>query len=332
MHKIIVVTGASRGFGRLASNALARAGHTVYASMRDTAGRNAARAAEAGEFARQNGVDLRAIELDVASQASVDAAIAAIISEHSRLDVVLHNAGHTVYGPSEAFTPEQLAQLYDTNVLGTQRVNRAALPQLRKQGLGLVLWMSSSSARGGTPPYLGPYFASKAAMEALAVSYACELARWGIETSIIVPGSFNSYHYAHSGRPADATRAEEYADGPTADISEIALKGLAALAPKESTMSPIASTPNCCGGSALPILSSRRSSAEAPPPARAGITVFGDREPARRAPVARKFPGPGRLCRFRRARIPRSRGRVRFARRESASHTASQNLTNATHQ
>jgi NAD(P)-dependent dehydrogenase (short-subunit alcohol dehydrogenase family) len=234
MHKIIVVTGASRGFGRLASNALARAGHTVYASMRDTAGRNAARAAEAGEFARQNGVDLRAIELDVASQASVDAAIAAIISEHSRLDVVLHNAGHTVYGPSEAFTPEQLAQLYDTNVLGTQRVNRAALPQLRKQGLGLVLWMSSSSARGGTPPYLGPYFASKAAMEALAVSYACELARWGIETSIIVPGSFNSYHYAHSGRPADATRAEEYADGPTADISEIALKGLAALAPKDA--------------------------------------------------------------------------------------------------
>jgi NAD(P)-dependent dehydrogenase (short-subunit alcohol dehydrogenase family) len=94
--------------------------------------------------------------------------------------------------------------------------------------------MSSSSARGGTPPYLGPYFASKAAMEALAVSYACELARWGIETSIIVPGSFNKYHYAHSGRPADAMRAEEYADGPTADISEVALKGLAALASKDA--------------------------------------------------------------------------------------------------
>jgi NAD(P)-dependent dehydrogenase (short-subunit alcohol dehydrogenase family) len=234
MRKIIVVTGASRGFGRLAANALARAGHTVYASMRGTTGRNAARVAEVEKFARQHDVDLRAIELDVASQASVNAAIAAIISGHGRLDVVLHNAGHTVYGPSEAFTPEQLAQLYDTNVLGTQRVNRAALPQLRKQGQGLVLWMSSSSARGGTPPYLGPYFASKAAMEALAVSYACELARWGIETSIIVPGSFNKYHYAHSGRPADAMRAEEYADGPTADISEVALKGLAALASKDA--------------------------------------------------------------------------------------------------
>jgi NAD(P)-dependent dehydrogenase (short-subunit alcohol dehydrogenase family) len=234
MRKIILVTGASRGLGRLASNALARAGHAVYASMRHTTGRNAARVAEVEEFARQNGVDLRAIELDVGSQASVNAAIAAIISEHGRLDVVVHNAGRTVYGPAEAFTPEQLAQIYDTNVLSTQRVNRAALPQLRAQGQGLVLWMSSNSARGGAPPFLGPYYASKAAMEALAVSYACELARWGIETSIIVPGSFNNYHYAHSGRPADAVRAEEYADGPTADISEVALKGLAALAPKDA--------------------------------------------------------------------------------------------------
>jgi NAD(P)-dependent dehydrogenase (short-subunit alcohol dehydrogenase family) len=234
MRKIIVVTGASRGFGRLGSNALARAGHIVYASMCNTTGRNASKVAEVKAFAKQHSVDLRAIELDVASQESADAAIAAIISEHGRLDVVVHNAGHTVYGPAEAFTPGQLAQLYDTNVLGTQRVNRAALPQLRKQGQGLLLWMSSSSARGCTPPYLGPYYASKAAMDALAVSYACELARWGIETSIIVPGSFNNYHYAHSGRPADAIRAEEYADGPTADISEVALKGLAALAPKDA--------------------------------------------------------------------------------------------------
>jgi NAD(P)-dependent dehydrogenase (short-subunit alcohol dehydrogenase family) len=240
MHKIIVVTGASRGLGRLAANALARAGHTVYASMRNTTGRNAARVIEVEEFARQHGVDLRAIELDVSLQASVNAAIAAIISEHGRLDVVMHNAGHTVYGPAEAFTPEQLARLYDTNVVSTQRVNRAVLPQLRKQGEGLLVWMSSSSARGGTPPYLGPYYASKAAMDALAVSYACELARWGVETSIIVPGSFNTYHYAHSGRPADAVRAEEYADGPTADISEIALKGLAALTPKDADPQTVA--------------------------------------------------------------------------------------------
>jgi NAD(P)-dependent dehydrogenase (short-subunit alcohol dehydrogenase family) len=75
-------------------------------------------------------------------------------------------------------------------VLSTQRVNRAALPQLRKQRNGLVVWISSSSAAGGTPPYLAPYFAAKAGMDALAVIYARELSRWGIETSIIVPGAF----------------------------------------------------------------------------------------------------------------------------------------------
>jgi NAD(P)-dependent dehydrogenase (short-subunit alcohol dehydrogenase family) len=236
MRKIILVTGTSNGFGLLASNALAQAGHTVYASMRETTGRNASRVAEVKAFAGQHNVDLRAIEIDVASQASVDAAIGGIISDHGRLDAVVHSSGRVAYGPAEAFTPEQLAELFDTNVVSTQRVNRAALPQLRKQGQGLVVWVSSSGTRGGTPPYLGPYFASKAAMEALAISYAGELARWGIETTIIVPGSFNkgTNLYAHSGRPADAVRAEEYADGPTADITEIALKGLAALEPRDA--------------------------------------------------------------------------------------------------
>jgi NAD(P)-dependent dehydrogenase (short-subunit alcohol dehydrogenase family) len=112
----------------------------------------------------------------------------------------------------------------DANVLSTQRVNRAALPQLRKQGGGLLVWVSSSSARGGTPPYLAPYFAAKAAMNSVAISYAGELARWGIETSIIVPGAFTkgTSHFAHAGAPADKVRAEEYANGPTADFGEVA--------------------------------------------------------------------------------------------------------------
>ena len=242
MRKIIVVTGALNGLGRLASNSLARAGHTVYASMRETTGRNALRAAEVRAFAKQHSADLRAIDLDAASQESVDAAIARIISDHGRLDVVVHSADHTVYGPAEAFTPEQLAQLYDNNVVSTQRINRAALPQLRKQGQGLVVWVSSSGMRGGAAPCLGAYFASKAAMDTLAVSYAGELARWGIETSIVVPGFYKkgTNHCAHSGRPADALRAEEYADGPTAEFSEIALRALAALEPKEADPQGIA--------------------------------------------------------------------------------------------
>src|SRR5260370_7550152 len=112
-----------------------------------------------------------------------------------------------VFGPAEGFTSEQFAELYDVNVLSTQRVNRAALPLLRKQGEGLVVWVSSSSTRGGTPPYLAPYFAAKAAMDALAISYAGELERFGIEPSIIVPGAFTSRtnHFSHSSSPPEQT-------------------------------------------------------------------------------------------------------------------------------
>jgi NAD(P)-dependent dehydrogenase (short-subunit alcohol dehydrogenase family) len=242
MKHVIVITGASSGFGRLSAEALAKAGHTVYASMRETTRRNAPEVAKIAAFSKEHGVDLRTVELDVMSQDSVDAAIAEIIADHGRLDVVVHNAGHMSFGPAEAFMPEQFAQLYDINVLSTQRVNRAALPQMRNQGRGLVIWVSSSSARGGTPPYLAPYFAAKAAMDSLAVSYAGELARWGIETAIIVPGAFTkgTDHFAHSSSPADKARAAEYNEGPYAGVAEQALTGLASLEPADADARAVA--------------------------------------------------------------------------------------------
>ena len=136
MSKIILVTGASSGFGRLTVEALAKAGHTVYASMRETTGRNAAEVAKVAAFSQAHGVDLRTVELDVLSQDSVDAAVAKVIVDTGRIDVLVHNAGHMAFGPAEAFTPEQFAQLYDVNVLSTQRVNRAVLPHLRRQKQG----------------------------------------------------------------------------------------------------------------------------------------------------------------------------------------------------
>jgi NAD(P)-dependent dehydrogenase (short-subunit alcohol dehydrogenase family) len=242
MKSVILITGASSGFGALTARALADAGHTVYASMRETLGRNAPQVAQVQQYADQHQVDLRSVELDVASSQSVEAGVAKIIADCGRLDVIIHNAGHMSFGPAEAFTPEQYAQLYDINVLSTQRVNRAALPQLRKQGRGLVLWVSSSSARGGTPPYLAPYFAAKAAMDSLAVSYASELARWGVETSIIVPGAFTkgTNHFVHSGSPADQARAAEYNKGPYAGVPDQALKGLAALEPAGADVGEVA--------------------------------------------------------------------------------------------
>lgn len=242
MKNVILITGASSGFGALTARALAQAGHTVYAGMRETAGRNQPNVQDAQRYATEHGVDLRTVELDVQSANSCDAAIAQIVERENKLDIVVHNAGHMVFGPAEAFSPEQFAQLYDINVLGTQRVNRAALPHLRRQRKGLLVWVSSSSARGGTPPYVAPYFAAKAALDSLAISYSGELARWGVETSIVVPGSFTkgTKHYAHAGAPEDKARTDEYANGPYKGLPDVIMKGMVALEPVDADANAVA--------------------------------------------------------------------------------------------
>lgn len=241
MKSVILVTGAATGIGQLSARALAQAGHTVYASMRDTEGRNAPKVRELRDWSFAQGLDLRAVELDVLSQASADAAVARILAEQGRLDAVMHNAGHLVVGPSEAFTPEEIAKVLDSNFLGAQRVNRAALPAMRERERGLLLWISSTTVRGGFPPFLGPYAAAKAAMDSMAVSMSYELARFGIETSIVVPGAFTrgTAHFPSAGKPADAATAAAYAsryDGVMDRVGE----RLAALTPEHADPQAVA--------------------------------------------------------------------------------------------
>nr|WP_286165222.1 SDR family NAD(P)-dependent oxidoreductase [Pantoea sp. 201603H] len=130
-----------------------------------------------------------------------------------------------------------------------QRVNRAALPHMRRHGQGLLVWISSSSSAGGTPPYLAPYFAAKAAMDELAVLYARELSRWGIETTIIVPGAFTkgTNHFAHSGRPADEARLAEYEAGPYAGFGEQVQQAFARIVPDDADVGGVADA-GCRGG------------------------------------------------------------------------------------
>jgi NAD(P)-dependent dehydrogenase (short-subunit alcohol dehydrogenase family) len=241
MSKTILVTGASSGFGAMTVRTLADAGHLVYAGIRDTAGRNQAAVNDAAAYAKDKSVQLRTVELDVSDQQSVDAGIARILADTRRIDVVVHNAGHMVLGPAEAFTPEQMIEVYDTNVISTHRVNRAVLPHLRAQGDGLLVWVGSTSTRGGTPPYLAPYFAAKAAEDSLAVSYAAELARFGIDTTIVVPGSFTTgtNHFAHAGHPADTRAADAYESRYAGLMDEVS-KRLAALAPADADPSEVA--------------------------------------------------------------------------------------------
>ena len=239
--KVILVTGASSGIGALSVRALALAGHTVYAGIRQIATRNATAAADLTRYGTDHRVDVHAVELDVTSQDSADAAVDRIFAERGRLDVVVHNAGHMVLGAAEAFTAEQFADLYDVNVLGTQRVNRAALPKLRERGSGLLVWIGSSSTRGGCPPFLAPYFAAKAALDALAVSYAAEVLPFGIDTAIVVPGAFTTgtNHFANAGAPGDVDCAEAYDRRHrtlTGDLGE----RLAALVPSDADVTEVA--------------------------------------------------------------------------------------------
>ena len=222
MGMIALVTGASSGFGQIIARDLAMAGHTAYASMRGTSDKNADKVKDNAAFAAGHGVDLRSIDLDVQDEESIARAVEAIVADHGRIDVLVQNAGHMVFGPTEAFLPEQLADLYDVNVLGTQRVNRAVLPHMRAARSGLVVWVSSTSVGGGVPPLLGPYFAAKAGMDALAVCVAKEIAPFGIETAIVVPGAFTTgtNHFAHAGTPKDARVAADYeANGVPEDLA-----------------------------------------------------------------------------------------------------------------
>ena len=236
MTQVALVTGASSGFGRMIAEDLAAAGLIAYASMRETRGKNAATVAELASDAKQKGIDLRTVELEVQDQGSVDTAVAGIMREHGRIDVVVHNAGHMVWGPAEAFTPEQLAEVYDINVLSTQRINRAVLPHMREARRGLLVWISSSSVAGGIPPLLGPYFAAKAGMDQLAACYARELAPFGIETAIVVPGAYTkgTNHFAHAGHPSDEARVHDYEAAWPSGFADRMQQALAGTNPPEA--------------------------------------------------------------------------------------------------
>jgi NAD(P)-dependent dehydrogenase (short-subunit alcohol dehydrogenase family) len=236
MTKSILRTGSSSGFGEITAYALANAGHQVFASMRDIQGHNQDKAEKTRAFAHEKGRDIRPLELDVLDDDSVERAIQCLVEAVGKIDVIVHNAGHMTLGPAEAFTPAQYAEQYDVNVLGTQRVNRAALPHMRKACSGLLVWVSSTSVLGGTPPWLAPYFAAKAAMESLAMSYAGELIRWGIETSIVAPGVFThgTNHFANAGKPADQVVMRDYAEGPTRTLEAEVAQGREAVQPAVS--------------------------------------------------------------------------------------------------
>lgn len=199
----VLITGAGSGFGKLTALTLKKRGHAVAAALRGLKGKNRSSA----EDLERAGA--HPVEMDVTDAGGVEAGVKAALRALDGLDVVVNNAGVGVLGLQETFTPEDWNKVFDVNVFGVQRVNRAALPHLRKQGAGLLVHVSSLLGRMVIPFY-GPYNASKWALEALAENYRVELSPFGVESCVVEPGGYATTFIGNLVTPSDRSRDGDY--------------------------------------------------------------------------------------------------------------------------
>jgi NAD(P)-dependent dehydrogenase (short-subunit alcohol dehydrogenase family) len=188
--KNVIVTGSASGFGLLTVQSLAKKGHTVYATMRNVDTKNVEAAESLKKWGIEHSVDIRLVELDITSDSSVKTAIDQIAADsRGKIDVLINNAGLYMAGLSETVSTAQLEHMFQVNVFGADRLNKAVLPYMHKQNSGLLIQLSSGLARLHLP-YLGAYSAAKAAIDTLAEILNYELIKTGIDSVIIQPGVY----------------------------------------------------------------------------------------------------------------------------------------------
>jgi NAD(P)-dependent dehydrogenase (short-subunit alcohol dehydrogenase family) len=226
MTKNIFITGTNSGFGRLAAVALANAGHHVFATMRDVAGRNREAAEELSKAGDSASGSIQVVEMEVTSAESVNAAVASVHEQVGHLDVVINNAGYGLAGLEETLSDAQLIEQFNVNVVGVHRVLRAVLPGMRERKSGLLIHISSAVGRI-VFPFMGAYCASKAALEALADAYRYELKPLSIDSTIVQPGPFPTDFRARLDAGQDSGRASGY--GPLANGMEMLAANLSAM-------------------------------------------------------------------------------------------------------
>lgn len=216
----VFITGIAGGFGKPTAQALLAKGHTVAGSVRSVAGRNAATVSEL----QAAGVQI--VAMDVTDSTSTEHGVTKAITALGGLDVLFNNAGIGSYGIQELMSPEDMARVFDVNVIGVQRVMRAALPHMRAKGRGTILYTSSLIGRIATPFY-GTYSASKWALEAIVECYRTELSGFGIESCIIEPGAMPTAFFDGMIEPNDQEREASY--GNFAQVPAMAAEGLAQM-------------------------------------------------------------------------------------------------------
>lgn len=209
--KKVLITGSSSGFGYLTTLTLARKGFKVWATMRDSNGKNSDKSAAFESLAIDENLDITVAELDVTSDVSVKELTARIIREDGSLDILVNNAGVMYVGITEAYSLEQVQEQFDTNFFGVVRTTKAFLPLIKKSTDGAIVNISSLAGRL-VFPYFGVYCASKFALEAYTESLRYELKPLNVDVSIVEPGPFPT-SLLHSGpKEDDKTALETYGE------------------------------------------------------------------------------------------------------------------------
>jgi len=178
--RIILITGATSGIGRHAALHLARAGHRVFATGRNT---------KALEALRDEAPEIETIRLDVTSTASIEAA-SFLVDEKTDgygVDVLINNAGYGAAGPTELITDADMRAQYETNVFGLMAVTRAFVSKMRRRGSGTIVNVSSLGGRL-TMPMMGVYNSTKYAVESLSDALRVELRPFDVHVALIEPG------------------------------------------------------------------------------------------------------------------------------------------------
>lgn len=179
---VILVTGSSTGIGQESALQLARNGHTVYASCRNPDG-----ASDLREKIKADEFSLRVVALDLLNQSSIQACIDSIVEREGRLDVLVSNAGVGGGRAMEETSIAEVKEVYETNVFGALAVMQAVVPQMRKQGGGRLVNVTSLAAVNVFGCH-GTYSSSKAAIEAICIAMSQELAAFNIGVSMVEPG------------------------------------------------------------------------------------------------------------------------------------------------
>lgn len=206
MKKVVFITGTNSGFGWLTAHSVASLGHQVYATMRDTTGKNQQKAQQLSAVP-----NVTVLDVEITNSASVEQALQTIIDKEGRIDVVVNNAGYFGGGLAESYTLEDVEEMFNVHVFATWRTIKKVLPTMRNQGEGLIVNISSGLGRFSAP-FMTVYNAAKFAVEGLSEGLHYEVRPLGIEVALIEPGAFPTDIFGKTKTGTDSSVIAGYGD------------------------------------------------------------------------------------------------------------------------